>query len=284
MTQSEFDTLISLLDDPDVTVVSAVTAEFGKAGGEILPMLERAWQRCENKSTSKILADTISATRLNIICGEAYEWRKSGARDLLTGATIHNKILFPNVSAESLRSKVESIRKPIWTELNDNLTALEKVHVINHFFFDSNRFTIGDSLTTQSHFLSTLLNTNKADISIVTVLYAIIAQSLGLPIYCVALPGSLTLCYADELETDEFENNVMFYIDAHSRGQAYGSSEITSFLRSSNIDAKPSYYKPCSNLKAIVYLLYLLAAHFGRLKDDRERNCMQIIDILTKKQ
>ena len=284
MTQTEFDTLLSLLDDPDETVNAAVTAELGKMGSDILPMLERAWQQCDDKRISKILADTISAIRVRRICDDAREWRKSGARDLLAGAAIYNQILFPNVSPQSLISRINSIKTPIWTELNDNLTALEKVRIINHFMFNINRFAVGDEQTTQSYFLSTLLNTSKAGTSTMAVLYAIVAQSLGLPIYCVALPHSLTLCYVDELETDEFENNVMFYIDVRTRGQAYGSSEITDYLRSSNIDPKTSYYKPCSNLKAIIYLLSLLAAHFTRLRDEREQTCMQIIEILTNKQ
>jgi len=284
MTQSEFDTLISLLDDTDETVVAAVMAQLKNADGDILPMLERAWQRCDNRTTSKLLADTISSLRIDKICTDANKWKKAGARDLLAGAAVHNKILFPNVSTASLRSRIDAICKPIWLELNNNLTALEKVRIINHFLFNTNHFIVSDNQTTQSYFLSTLLNTNKAETSIMAVLYAIVAQNLGLPIYCVTLPGSLTLCYADELETDEFENNVMFYIDVRSRGQAYGSSEITDLLRSTNTDAKSAYYKPCSNLKAIVYLLSLLASHFSKLKDEREHNCLKIIEILTKKQ
>lgn len=284
MTQTEFDTLISLLDDTDETVIAAVKAELDKSGDSIMPMLERAWQTCDNKQISKILADAISNIRINSICREAAAWRESGATDLLTGAALHNRILFPNVSIELLKNRIETIRKPIWTELNNHLTALEKVRIINHFMFNTNRFIVGDELTTQAHFLSTLLNTGKANISIVAVLYAIVAQSLELPVYCVTLPDRLTLCYADVSETGEFENNVMFYIDVRSHGQAYGNSEITGLLHNLNIDPKPNYYKPCSNLKAIVYLLSLLAAHFERLKDERSHNCAQIIDILTKKQ
>ena len=167
-------------------------------------------------------------------------------------------------------------------EFNNSMTALEKVRVINHFLFNHNKFTYNDDFTTQSHFISTILNTGRAHTNVLAVLYAIVAQQLQLPVYCVELPSALTLCYVDELGGG-FDHNVLFYIDVRSRGTAYGSSEIDSYLHSTNTDADEKYFKPCGNLNTVIFLLYSLAQCFKRLKDPRIADCERIIESLTKK-
>jgi hypothetical protein len=282
MEASEFKSLMLLLDDDDESVTAAVAKRLRQEGAAIIPNLERVWQTSDNTTIVRTLEHLIHDIRIDSITNDLLIWKNTGASDLLTGMSIYNRILFPNVTFDTLKSKIDSLCKPIWTELNSELTALEKVRIINHFFFDINRFIITDDFTTQSHFVSTLLNTGHAQANVVVALYAIIAQRLDLPIHCVKLPNALTLCYCDELGGG-FENDVLFYIDMRSRGTAFGSSEIADYLRSSNIDHDNSYFNPCSNLDAIIYLIHLLAECLNRLKDKRAQDCLNIINSLTIK-
>lgn len=282
MSPSEFDSLISLLDDTDESVIVAVQNRLREGGLEVVPYLEKVWQTSDNARVVRILEHLIHDIRIGSITDDLLKWKKNGAKDLFTGVAIYNRLLFPNVENETLRARIASICKPIWTELNNNLTALEKVRIINHFIFDVNKYMAVDDLTTQSHFVGTLLNTGKAQANMVSVLYAIVAQQLGLPVRCVAHPNALTLCYMDENKSGEFCNNVMFYIDVASRGMAYGASEITDYLRGNNIDPDDSYFAPCNNLDVIIYLISSLAQCFKRLKDTRLNDCEQIIDSLTQ--
>lgn len=282
MNQSEFDSLIMLLDDPDPSVSAAVLRRLRDGGPDIVPNLERVWQTSGGSSITKVLERLIHDIRIDSIANGLELWSKTGADNLLSGVAIYNRLLFPNVEPATIKAKIESICRPIWTEFNSSMTALEKVRVINHFLFNHNKFTYNDDFTTQSHFLSTLLNTGRAHTNILAVLYAIVAQHLQLPVYCVELPSALTLCYVDEF-SGGFDNNVLFYIDVRSRGTAYGSSEITDYLRSTNTDAEEKYYKPCGNLNTVIFLLYSLAQCFKRLKDPRIADCERIIDLLTKK-
>ena len=282
MNQSEFDSLIMLLDDTDPSVSAAVQQRLRQGGVSIIPNLEKEWRTNDNTNTIKLLEHIIHDIRIDSIADGLAKWSKAGADNLLAGVAVYNRILFPNVSLETIKSKVEAICKPIWTEFNSNLTALEKVRILNHFLFNYNKFTYSDDFTTQSHFLSTLLNTGKANTSVMVVLYAIVAQHLQLPIYIVELPSTLTLCYVDELGGD-FEHNVLFYIDVRSRGTAYGASEIVDYLRSTNTDSDEKYFRPCGNLDAVRFLLYSLAQCFKRIKDPRFVDCERIISSLTNK-
>lgn len=282
MNQSEFDSLIMLLDDPDPSVAAAVQQRLRNGGADIIPNLEKVWQTSTDNATVKMLEHLIHDIRIDGIASNLAKWSKAGADNLLAGVAVYNRLLFPNVTIDTIKAKIDSICKPIWTEFNSSLTALEKVRIINHFLFNQNKYTYSDDFSTQSHFLSTLLNTGRAHTNILAVLYAIVAQHLQLPVYCVELPSALTLCYIDELNSG-FDNNVLFYIDVRTRGTAYGSSEITDYLRSSNTDDDEKYYKPCGNLNTVRYLLYSLAQCFRRLKDPRMADCERIIDSLTIK-
>ncbi|MBR5643352.1 MAG: hypothetical protein IKW77_04135 [Salinivirgaceae bacterium] len=282
MNQTEFDSLIMLLDDPDPSVAAAVQQRLRNGGADIIPNLEKVWQTSTDNATVKMLEHLIHDIRIDGIASNLAKWSRTGADNLLAGVAVYNRLLFPNVTIDTIKAKIDSICKPIWTEFNSSLTALEKVRIINHFLFNQNKYTYSDDFSTQSHFLSTLLNTGRAHINILAVLYAIVAQHLQLPVYCVELPSALTLCYVDELNSG-FDNNVLFYIDVRTRGTAYGSSEITDYLRSTNTDDDEKYYKPCGNLNTVRYLLYSLAQCFRRLKDPRMADCERIIDSLTIK-
>lgn len=282
MNQSEFDSLIMLLDDTDPSVSAAVQQRLRNGGAEIIPNLEKVWKTSTDDATIKMLEHLIHDIRIDSIADGLAKWGKAGADNLLAGVAVYNRILFPNVAIDTIKAKIDSICKPIWTEFNSSLTALEKVRIINHFLFNQNKYTYSDDFSTQSHFLSTLLNTGKANSNVLAVLYAIVAQHLQLPIYCVELPSALTLCYVDEMGGD-FEHNVLFYIDVRSRGTAYGSSEITDYLRSINTDDDEKYYKPCGNLNTVRYLLYSLAQCFRKLKDPRMTDCERVINSLTNK-
>ena len=280
MEASEFKSLMLLLEDDDDAVTAAVTKRLRQEGPNIIPKLENVWKTADNTIVTQALEHLIHDIRIDGIINDLKKWDATGANDLLLGVSIYNRLLFPNVPADTLKSKIDNICKPIWTELNSSLTALEKVKIINHFVFNVNRFSVADDFTTQSHFISTLLNTGKAQASVMVVFYAIIAQRLGLPIHCVAIPNALTLCYVDENDGG-FEHDVLFYIDIRSRGTAFGSSEISDYLRSNNIDHNDAFFKPCSNLNAIIYLIHLLADCLKRLKDKRANDCINIINSLT---
>jgi hypothetical protein len=271
-----------LLDDPDPSVAAAVQQRLRNGGADIIPNLEKVWQTSTDNATVKMLEHLIHDIRIDGIASNLAKWSRTGADNLLAGVAVYNRLLFPNVTIDTIKAKIDSICKPIWTEFNSSLTALEKVRIINHFLFNQNKYTYSDDFSTQSHFLSTLLNTGRAHTNILAVLYAIVAQHLQLPVYCVELPSALTLCYVDELNSG-FDNNVLFYIDVRTRGTAYGSSEITDYLRSTNTDDDEKYYKPCGNLNTVRYLLYSLAQCFRRLKDPRMADCERIIDSLTIK-
>lgn len=277
---SEFESLIMLLEDTDESVSMVVQDKLRECGTEIIPSLEKVWRTTECDRTIKIIEKLIHEIRIDSLAIDIANWKNSDTPDLLIGMSILNRLLYPNVEYNSLKSRIDAICKPIWIELNDNLTALEKIRIVNHFLFNVNKFSFGNEQATQQFFLSTLLNTSKANVNVLTILYAIVAQQLKLPVQCVAPPNMLTLCYVDEFCCEFDSSNVLFYIDASSSGMVYDGAEITDYLRNSNIDHSIEYFQPCGNVNVMIYLISSLANCLKKLGDPRYNDCITLIKIL----
>jgi regulator of sirC expression with transglutaminase-like and TPR domain len=101
---------------------------------------------------------------------------------------------------KNLRKQVQQIKHDVWLEINDELTAMEKVKIINHILFDVHQFSgnIANYHAPQNSFINSVLETKKGNPVSLGILYMIIAQELQIPIYGVNLPEHFIVAYVDE--------------------------------------------------------------------------------------
>ena len=140
--------------------------------------------------------------------------------------------------------------------MNNELTAFEKVKVLNHILFDVHGFS-GNKKNyhaPQNSYINNVIDTKKGNPLTLSLLYYIIAQRLNLPIYGVNLPNHFVLCYLDEHAIMKIiepgtsqDDDVLFYINPFSRGTIFNRDEIYSFLKQLNLDPQQSYFEPCNN-------------------------------------
>src|SRR4029077_901148 len=69
------------------------------------------------------------------------EWKNKNQDDLWAGALLVARYQYPDLKEDKLEKLIQLVKQDVWLELNENLTALEKVRVINHIFFDVHRFS-----------------------------------------------------------------------------------------------------------------------------------------------
>ena len=141
MSVSEIHALIQLLDDPDENVYMHVREQLLAKGSEILPAV------MEHRSTNSICS--IHESRLNeLIEGlhGAYikkglmDWFDAGAKDIIEGALWVHKAADPMLDIEATKGEYEKLRRDVWLEMNEELTALEQVRILNHIFFSSEQY------------------------------------------------------------------------------------------------------------------------------------------------
>ena len=264
MSKEEIQALIQLLDDPSAEVNQTVTKNLLNQGIDILPDLEAAWEGSMDPDYQERIINLIQEIQLKSTHTMLEEWISKGASDLLQGVFILARFQYPELQMQDIERPLERIIRDVWLELNNNLTALEKIRILNHIFFEVNGFgrNTKNFYSPQNSFINQVLETRKGNPISLSVIYSVIAQRLGLPVYGVNLPKNFILAYKDEMVSGSgFENvteDILFYINAYNKGDVLGRREIDYFLKQQGIAPRPSHYRPCSNLDILIRMLHNL--------------------------
>jgi len=268
---NELNALISLLDEPSNQIFDKIRDEILYYGINAVPYLEDAWDNSFDNIIQKRIENLIHNIQIEYLTEELENWKYKSHYNLLKGYVLITKYLYPDINEEEIKEKVEKIKKDIWLELNINLTALEKIKVINHIFFEIYNFQGNKTNidTPQNLYLNNLLSTKKGNHLSLGMLYIIVAQSLSIPVYGVDLPHHFILAYVDEIADEKIslanENDVLFYINPFNKGAVFTQKEIEVYINQIKLKAQKSFYKPTDNITIIKRLLANLITSYGKM-------------------
>jgi regulator of sirC expression with transglutaminase-like and TPR domain len=288
MNKQELRAIITLLEDPDGEIFEAVYQSLMDKGVDIVPDLEKAWEASENSSTQDKLETIIHKIQMNFVNKLLTVWIKGGATDLLEGAYVISKYQYPDLGLFEIQGPIEKIKHDVWLEINDNLTALEKVRILNHIIFDIHKFSANTTnyYSPQNSYLNQVILSKKGNPISLGIIYASVAQKLGLPIFGVNLPKNFVLAYMDEfnelLNPAAKSDNVLFYINPFNKGAVLGRKEIDYFLKQQSITPDELFYQPCSNTDIIQRLLLNLIYSYEKLGYDLKIKDLQSLLKISK--
>ena len=261
----ELEALISLLEDPDHLVFDTVSDRLIELGEEVVSPLEKRWEITLKPELQVRIENVIKTIQFNTLKGGMDSWRIGGGSDLLFGAYLVARFHYPDLEFDFLNEKIEKIKMDIWLELNNELTALEKVKVINYFLYDIHKFDKSSKKahTPQLYMVNHVIDTHKGGPVMLGLIYAELARRLNLPIYGVNLPRNFVLCYYDD-DYHEDPNGILFYINPSDKGAVLGQKELKHFLSHLKIEERGSYFAPCSNVDIIERLVINLQYAYER--------------------
>lgn len=272
MKKNEITALISLLDDPDEGIFSEVKAKLLEIGNHVIPELEAAWETSFDTLVQNRIENIIHKIQFQNIKDHLQLWAQPQNQNLLEGALLVARYQYPDLDEQKIRKQMEQIKQDVWIELNQGLTALEKVRVINHIIFDVHGYSGNTSNyhAPQNSYFNNVIESKKGNPLSLSILYCVIAQELNLPIYGVNLPEHFILSYVDTGEilpalTNDKADKVLFYINAFSKGSIFSNKEIDAFLKQLKLDPDSKYFEPCSNLAMIKRLLNNLIYSYQKL-------------------
>jgi regulator of sirC expression with transglutaminase-like and TPR domain len=288
MNPEEVKALISLLDDPDEQVYTQVKSKLISFGKSIIPTLEDSWTYTEQIVQNRI-EGIVHQIYFNQLINDFKEWLKDKDYDLLQGSLLIARYQYPELNADKVKSYIDQIRRDAWLEMGYNLTALEKVRIINHVLFNVYGFS-GDTTnvySVQNAYINNVLETKKGNPISLSVVYAVIAQSLDIPIYGINLPEHFILAYSDKASLLPFfrhsdNHGVLFYINPFSKGSVFSKNEIDAFLHQLNIKPEKSHYSPCNNLTVVKRMLQnLIKIYEGMKKSENVDELKKLLSVLT---
>jgi len=271
MNTKEIQAILTLLEDPDAQVHDTIFHSLMGMGVKVVPDLEKAWEFSGNVDLQDKIEGIIHKIQLNFIHQSLLDWVKNGAEDLLEGAYIVAKYQYPDLTFEEIDNSIEKIRRDVWLEINDNLTALEKVRILNHIIFGIHKYTANTTnyYSPQNSFINQLIISKKGSPIMLGILYIIVARKLGLPIFGINLPKNFILAYKDEpgdIRNQGHESdNVLFFINPFNKGAAMGRKEIEFSLQQQNITSDDSFFQACTNVEIIQRLMLHLIYSYEKL-------------------
>lgn len=274
--------LIGLLDEPDELAYGVIRDRILLVGQEALAPLERNLEFSFDPVVVERTRWITRKLRQEGLLGELTDWIANGSSDLLRGFILVARSRHPELDEKELVTRLEQIRIDIWIELNENLTALESVRVINHILFDIHHFegNRDDLAAPGNSYLDTLLETRKGSPLSLGMLYVILARRVGLPIYGVNLPQHFILAYMAPGGPDEpTEEDVLFYINPFNRGAVFTRREIELFIGQMKVTPERSFFLPCANTEIVKRLIGNLI--FGYNKAGSTERVEDLENLLT---
>jgi len=277
--------LVKLLDDPDEFVYSNVKNKLISYGKGAIPFLEEFWE--ENSLDASYLdriENLIHEIQFNIVFDDLKKWIESDDHDLLKGILILNKYQYPDLDEEPVIALIEKIKQDVWLEITNELTSFEKINVVNKILFEQYGFS-GNKKNYHSpknSFLNNVLETKKGNPLMLSAIYMLVTQDLGLPIYGVNLPSHFVLCYMDldninYYLTDNIEEKILVYINPFSKGVMMNHKEITHFLNQIKAPHEEKYFSPCENKDIIKRIISNLIYSYKKLGYQEKMEELQIL-------
>ena len=273
MSLKEVIALITLLDDPDEVIYSQVKDRFVILGPPAIPHLETAWENSFDAIMQKRIEIIIHTIQFEILQKALKKWAIEEQEDLLKGILILSRYQYPDLNETKIRKDLGQIKQDVWLEFNDDLTAIEKVKVLNHILFEVHQFSgnITNYHAPQNSFINNVLESKKGNPLMLSVLYMLICKELNIPIYGINLPQHFVLAYLNDyanlidVNNKTLSNNILFYINPFSKGLIFNQKDIDQFLKQLNLEPEAKYYIPCSNIEIVKRSLNNLIFSYEKL-------------------
>lgn len=282
---TEIKALVKLLDDTDQEVFEQVAKRLLEHGTSVIHFLETEWEKSLDTLLQERIENIVHQIQFNTVKEDLNLWYQSGAFDLLQGALVINRYQYPDLDEQKVINQIEELKREIWTNLQYEMSSVEKIKLINHIFYNIHGFkgNTKNHHAPQNSYINQVLETKKGNQISLAIIYATIAQKLDIPVYGVNLPQHFILGYIDESKREENEFGVLFYINAFNKGAIFGKHDVDQFLRQLNLQQLPGFYAPCSNVEIIRRIIRNLISAYENLGNpDKVEELKELQDILLK--
>lgn len=246
----EINALLNLIEDPDEEIFQTVKQRFLDFGNEVIPYLEEYKESNTDEEQQRKIDHIISSISLSTLSSSISAWKENEDEDILEASAILSVYLNNEFDREEFLFEIEKLRKSIWLELNDYLTPLEEINVINRIIFGYYQYKglETDHSQLKQFDIFQLLHDKKSNTFPLGALYLAMAHMLGVPVKPVALPKQNLLAYIEDpspFDKEQIEK-ILFFIDPFN-GQIFTHRDIDIYLKKINAGLSPRSIKATSN-------------------------------------
>ncbi|MCP9756356.1 hypothetical protein EGI26_14420 [Lacihabitans sp. CCS-44] len=267
MNREDLKAMISLLDDSDVEVVNIVENNIKNLGHEVIPILEKEWERNGlNPVLQKKIEDLVHDLHLSNLSADLESWKNNNHTDLMTGLWLIAKYQYPDLKVETLNQEIKNIQMKVWVNTHEKMHPNDMVKILNEVIFEQLKFepNIKNFHSPSNSMFNLVLSQKKGNPVALSCLFILLAQRLDLPIYGVNLPNLFVLIFDYP--------GYRFYLNPFNRGQVFLEKDIDDYLKQMNIEPNEKYYKSCSNIEIIKRILTNLSFAYQKIGEEDKQN------------
>ncbi len=289
----KIEALVYLLDDIDLEIGNQIANELVNIGQSAIPFLEDAILVADNEFHRSRIDETILLIRDKNIAQKLENWIVTDQQDLLEAWCIVSELSNKEINRVEIKNKINQIRLTIWLGLFNEQSSYEKIQLLNHIFFNQNKFS-GDNESYNSpnnSFINEVIERKKGNPISLSVLYMLIAQRLNLPVFGINLPQHFVLAYypldvnsllkntKDNLESDiemkliaDFNEEPLFFINPFNKGAIFSKVHLIKFLKEIKVDTDNYNLTVSSNKEIVQRMLRNLQYSYSFLNKSKAKN------------
>ncbi len=242
--------LLQLVDDPDEEVYETVAKEFLVIGEEALEHLEHLWEVTFDNTIQKRIEHIIHQVQLEGLLQKWKDWYQNNG-SILDALILTAKFRFPSLNEYEVRKQYAKLKQDIWLELNNYLTPLEQINVINGIYFNYYNISGTELHKSNEHsfYINKLFETKKGNSYSNGALLAAVLEELDVPLRCVQLPHQFLLGYFETIQPFfklNEENSIMklvCYMDTNN-GYVYTQRDIDNYFKKIGEDQLKEHFLP----------------------------------------
>lgn len=272
----ETQALLSLIDDPDKVVYESVSERIRCIGKSMIPSLEALWEGTLEESVQDRIEMLIHKLHFDELRQEFGRWSSQEQPDLLEGSFLVSRYKFPELDLSGYRKELDRICKSVWLELNNYLTPLEQINVLNKVLFTYHSFKGVDiSYNNQEDFLvHKLLDTRRGNSIANGILYQTVCGILDIPVRAIRIPRQFILAYfdrnRDQSTSKSRQSSILFYIDPMS-GQIFTKKDVDHYFGRISMEPAPEHFKSMHPRNIIAFQI----EEFAKCFDDEKSRYKQ---------
>lgn len=278
---AELISLVALFDDTDDTVISAVNDKMINRGASVLQELYYLYERESSPEIKLAIADRIQFLTNEFIFEELEEialyTEGGGEFDLWQALYLVSKLLSPEITLSYFENRLFSMIEELNSEINEDKTPVEKVELFNHLFFHRFLFKLkGYPLNQESTaVLLSVLDSRKGNPITVTIIYFLLARSIGLDIYPTFFQGGMIPCFLQD-------DKVLFYMNMAGKGEIFLEDKLKESLKHEGFDINELILEVTGDDVLVVsYLEMLLVVYSSKGDDEKVELINRVLDMIT---
>lgn len=288
-TKTSIHALIKLMSDTDEMVRNHAKSTLMDYGVEIIPELEILEDdSIFNPEFRSSIIEVLGDLRLSRIKKGLKKWINSSNKNLVDALYLIDSYQFPDLTRGEFDQKIEEIRHRCWLKINLRNTSFEKVSILNSIFFEEFGYAGVEKLPHSPFevFISSTIDSKEGTALSLGLIYSLVAQDIGLPIYGVTTLNNrapFVLAYLDKnrvLSSLNWEidgNGVLFYISLDDQGAIVEPSRLKKIYEEKALPLDKSQFEPSPNTLVVkkylneVFKSYANQPHYRYKLNDIEQ-------------